>query len=130
MNPYEVTQRVIYQGNLVVITGRHPHGVSWRYSGHRADLAGGEVHFVHEDVASPEHTIADSRADEAAIDYSKAPVAAEPVRFDLERARLEREAQARATSALVDLLDVVREVASQYEIPELHEAWNTYVGSR
>jgi len=125
VTPYPIGYRVIFHGNNVIITGCHPHGDSWRYSYHRADLAGSEGYFTHEEATEAENPPRTTPTEPV--------IAGDPVRSDMERARLEQEStrriSARAIGALEDLLDVVRDVDSRYEIPELHQALGAYAGA-
>jgi hypothetical protein len=130
MVPYLIGQRVIYEGNPVVITGMHPHSDSFRYVAHRADLLGPEVHFTHEEAIVPEDTTRTLSPDVAPV---LEHAGLDPVRFDLERARIEeeqaRQQAARKVAALEDLLDVVREVNTLFDIPDLQVAWDNYARS-
>lgn len=50
--PYANGVHLVVRGRVVVVTNHAPNSDAWRYTGSPADLAGGDIHFGH-DEATP-----------------------------------------------------------------------------
>lgn len=67
--PYPNKTRVVYESQIVVVTDHAPHGEDWRYTGHRASLTGGLVHFNHYEVTLAPAAVVNSHD----VDETEAP---------------------------------------------------------
>lgn len=50
VEPYEVRERVLYQGRRYIVTAKAPNADGWRYRGTPVDLVGPSVTFSHDEA--------------------------------------------------------------------------------
>jgi len=119
--PYGIGVHVVVRGNTVVIVDRAPNSDGWRYIGSRSDLAGGGVHFSHDEATPVQHPAPLTPSVNGILKLA----GLDPDVYKRELAELQRENVEPDLTPLEELLSVVEHIARRGH-SELRAALSIY----